>query len=456
MAQAVRLGAVILRPSASLAVDGGAKRGTFTIGRKLAAASLMMCGAQALGAPGPADYAVQLGSSYQYQSNPARLPQSSSDIRGAGVWVNSVGLGLRMPLLSDDTRLDVGGTLADARYSNNRQLDHQPGNMLSTLHWRAGRLFAGRFDYGYQSQLNPNMARTWPERDLQTRDNKSAELGLRVSERLTLPVFGVFTNGTRYDQDINRTLYNRKDQGWQLSARYAGFGRSFAQAGLRHTEADYYSRTPDLVATIDDRFTDNEAFVAARWDYSPKTLLQARVGLLKRSYVHLGDRDTNLFTFAGRATWDYSPKTRLDLQLWRRPYAYDDDPTVLYSIQTGGLASVTWRPTVKTAFQLGAELTRQRNTAFTGGNDQTLQIRRFGARVQWQQEDNLRWIVDVYRDRQMGESAGDSYNQNFVRVGLEYTFGSRGKENLRLMMQPTDCPWRRPELAMCDPMGEEP
>ena len=62
----------------------------------------------------------------------------------------------------------------------------------------------------------------------------------------------------------------------------------------------------------------------------------------------------------------------------------------------------------------------------------------------------------VYRDRQMGESAGDSYNQNFVRVGLEYTFGSRGKENLRLMMQPTDCQWRRPELAMCDPMGEEP
>ncbi|MGV8293977.1 hypothetical protein ACV36C_34390, partial [Pseudomonas aeruginosa] len=85
---------------------------------------------------------------------------------------------------------------------------HQPSNMLSTLHWRAGRLFAGRFDYGYQRQLNPNMANTWPDRDQQTRDNKSAELGLRVSERLTQPVFGVFSNGTRYDQDVNRTLYD--------------------------------------------------------------------------------------------------------------------------------------------------------------------------------------------------------------------------------------------------------
>ncbi|MCZ8410904.1 hypothetical protein O9649_24255 [Achromobacter dolens] len=60
---------MILRPGASLALDGGAKRGTVTIGRKLAAASLMMCGVQAMGAPGPADYAVQLGSSYGTVAN---------------------------------------------------------------------------------------------------------------------------------------------------------------------------------------------------------------------------------------------------------------------------------------------------------------------------------------------------------------------------------------------------
>ncbi|OZI70850.1 hypothetical protein CAL22_13185 [Bordetella genomosp. 12] len=449
MAQAARPGAVIKRAAFPALLPG---RYTRPLGLACLAWPVLVAAA-----PGPADYAVQVGSSYQYQSNPARLPESrADDIRGAGLRVSSAGLGLRLPLLSEDTRLEAGGTLADARYSNGRQLNHQPANALSTLYWRAGPLFAGRLDYGYQKQLNPNLSRTWPDRDMQVRDNKSAEIGMRISDRLTLPVIGVFANGTRYDQDINQTLYDRKERGWQLSARYAGFGRSFAQAGLRRSEADYYGRTPDLIETIDNRYTDNEAFGAVRWEYSPKTLLQARVGLLRRDYDHLGDRDTSLFTFQGRATWDYSPKTRLDLQLWRRPYAYDDDPTVLYSVQTGGLATVTWRPTVKTALQLGAELSRQRNTAFTGGNDQTLQIRRFGARVQWQQEDNLRWIVDVYRDRQSGDSSNDSYNQNFVRVGLEYTFGSRGKEDLRRMMQPADCQWRRPELAMCDPMGEEP
>ncbi|MBZ0073813.1 porin family protein [Bordetella hinzii] len=450
VAQAARFGAVT-EGAAILAL----RQGGWTA--RLAAAGLAWHAACAMAAPGPAEYAVQLGSSFQYQSNPARLPESmADDIRGAGVMVNSAGLGLRLPLLSDDTRLEAGGTLGDARYTSNRQLDHQPGNMLSALHWRAGRLLAGRFDYGYQKQLNPNLSRTWPDRDMQARDNKGAEIGLRVSERLTLPVFSVFRNGTRYDQDINKTLYDRKEDGWQLAARYTGFGRSDAQVGLRRSNVDYYGRTPDLVATIDDRYTDDEVFAAARWDYSPKTVLQARVGLLKRRYEHLGDRDTNLFTFQGRATWDYSPKTRFDLQFWRRPYAYDDDPTVLYSVQTGGLASVTWRPTVKTALQLGAELTRQRNTAFTGGDGQVLQIRRYGARLQWQQQDNLRWILDVYRDQQTGGSPGDDYKQNFVRIGLEYTFGSRGKEDLRRLMQPSDCQWRRPELAMCDPMGEEP
>ncbi|WP_201525050.1 hypothetical protein, partial [Bordetella pseudohinzii] len=276
MAQAVRFGAVTEGAAILARRPGG-----WTA--RLAAAGLAWHAVCAAAAPGPAEYAVQLGSSFQYQSNPARLPESmAGDIRSAGVMVNAAGLGLRLPLLSDDTRLEAGGTLADARYTHDRQLDHQPGNLLSTLHWRAGPLFAGRFDYGYQKQLNSNLSRTWPDRDMQARDNKAAEIGLRVSERLTLPAFSVFRNGTRYDQDINKTLYDRKEEGWQLAARYAGFGRSYAQAGLRRGNVDYYGRTPDLVATIDDRYTDDEIFAAARWDYSPKTVLQARVGPLKR------------------------------------------------------------------------------------------------------------------------------------------------------------------------------
>ncbi|MFQ1063676.1 hypothetical protein [Bordetella trematum] len=424
---------------------------------KLAVASLAFCSLPAATAPGPADYAVQLGSSVQHQSNPARLSDAASeDIRSDTVRVNSVGLGLRLPLLSEDTRLEAGGMLADARYSNNRQLNHQPRVLNAALPWRAGQLVSGRFQYGYQSSLSSNLGRTWPERDQESRQNRSAELGLRVTDSLTLPVLGVFHNDTRYDQSINQRLYNRKDEGWQLSARYAGYGRSFAQAGLRQTDVDYYERTPDLVATIDDRYTDNEAFVAARWDYSPKTLLQGRVGVLQRSYQHLDDRDTRLLTFEGRATWEYSPKTRFDFQLWRRPYAYDDDPSVLYAVITGGQASLTWRPTVKTAFQLGVEYGRQRNTAYSGGNDQVLHIQRLGARVQWQADDNLRWVADVYRDRQQGNGQADSYTQNFVRVGLEYTFGKGAREGLVRSMQPSDCQWRRPELALCDPINAEP
>lgn len=419
--------------------------------RALAGAGLALCCGQAgaAGLPGPIDHVLQLRSSGQYQSNPARLPDSSDERRGAAVLVNSIGAALRIPLLSDDTRLDIDGNLADVRYSNNRQLDHQPVDLDAALHWRAGRLFAGRFDYGYEDQLNTYLSRTWPERDTVSRRRLSGEAGLRVTESLTLPVLSLFGNDTRYERAVNAELYDRDESGWQVSARYAGTERSYAQVGLRETQVEYPERGPALVPLIDDGYRDREYFVQAQWHYSPKTLLIGRVGYLQRDYDHLSERDTSLLTFDANAIWDYSPKTRFDLQMWRRPYAYDDNPAVIYSTQTGASLGARWQATAKVAFGMAFERILQKNTAITGDAGDDLHIARYGARLEWQPDDRLRWVLDFYRDRQRGASSFDSYSQNFVRLGVEYTYGSKGSADVAELLRPGECEWRRPEFSLC-------
>lgn len=418
--------------------------------RTLLASAVLLAAAPAPAAEFPEgiDYAVQITSSVQHQSNPARLPDSSDQRRGAAVMLNSLGLAAQVPLLSRDTRLDVAASVGDARYSNNRQLDHQPRYLNVGLNWRAGRLFDGRVGFRHEEQLN-DLNRTFPQRDIAKRQGMEAEAGLRVTESLRVPVLTLFQNTVRYDNEGNRQLYDRDETGWQVSAYHSGLGRSYAQAGLRHTGVDYIRRDSTQTALLDNAYDDDEAFINVQWDYSPKTLVGVRVGYLRRTYAHLDGRDTNLLTFNALAVWDYSVKTQLDLRLWRRPYAYDDNPTVLYATETGGRVAVRWRATPKLTVGLGVERTvQQQDTVSAGGGNEDVHTWRYGPRIEWAMQDNLRWVLDLYRDRETSPIAEDSYDQRFVRLGVQYTYGDHGS-TLRQRLRSDECQYRRSEFDLC-------
>lgn len=417
--------------------------------RTLLASALLLGGpAQAAEFPEGIDYAVQITSSVQHQSNPARLPDSSDQRRGAAVMLNSIGLATQVPLLSRDTRLDVAASVGDARYSNTRQLDHQPRYLNVGLNWRAGRLFDGRLGFRHEEQLN-DLNRAFPQRDMTKRQGMEAEAGLRVTESLRVPVLALFQNTVRYDFEGNRQLYDRDEDGWQVSAFYTGLGRSFAQAGLRHTGVDYIRRDPAQTALLGKAYDDNEAFINVQWDYSPKTLVGARIGYLRRKYENLDGRDTNLLTLDALATWDYSAKTQFDLRLWRRPYAYDDNPNVLYATETGGRLSVRWRATPKITLGLGVERTlQQQDTITSGAGSEDVHTWRYGPRIEWAMRDNLRWVLDFYRDRESSPIPQDSYDQRFVRLGVQYTFGDRAG-TLSQRLRSDECQYRRSEFDLC-------
>lgn len=57
--------------------------------------------------PEAMDYVVQMQNSVQSNSNPGRASQIHDPVDGSMVTVNSIGMALRIPVLSDDTRLDI-------------------------------------------------------------------------------------------------------------------------------------------------------------------------------------------------------------------------------------------------------------------------------------------------------------------------------------------------------------
>ncbi|MEI2414847.1 hypothetical protein V8Z80_01550 [Orrella sp. JC864] len=416
----------------------------------LAAAGLLCCAplqARPPGAPTAIDYVLKLRSMPQYQSNPARLSDADTRRQGSQVLVNSVGAAVRIPLLSHQTRLDLSGNIGDARYSDTRQLNHQPRQFTGALPWRATELFAGRLRYDYSDRLYDYLNRTWPERDMETRRRWEAEAGLRITDRLTLPLVSVFGGSSRYDVDASRTLYNRDESGWQAGARYTGLDRSWLAAGYRHNEVDYIDRTEAWRLQIDDRYRDDELFVAGEWDFSPKSVFEARVGWLRRTYAHLSARDTSLLTLDARYAYRHSPKTRLDVYAWRRPYSNDDSPDVVYSILTGGRIAMRWQATPKTSAWLSVARETQDDTRFSGLQTQST-IWRYGGRLAWQADRSWRMVFDAYRQREKGSSAASSYAQNIVRVGLEFRTDNSpsAPEDLFFTSQ---CDWRHVEYLLC-------
>lgn len=419
----------------------------------LAALAAVPAQAQSPTFPEGMEHVFRLRSMPQYHSNPARLPDNDTRRQGSQVLINTIGGAVRMPLLSERTRLELAGNIGDARYDGNRQLDHQPKQFSAALPWRAGKLFAGRFSYGYSDRLYEYLNRTWPDRDMQAQQRWQSQLGLRVTEDLTLPLLSVYQGRSRYETDLNRTLYNRDETGWEASAYYSGMDRSFVNAGFRQSRVNYIDRTDFWRAQIDDAYQDNEIFIDSHWDLTIKTSVETRFGYLRRSYENLGERDTSLITIDTRASYQYSPKTRFEVYGWRRPYSNDDSPDTIYSTQTGLRMTMRWQASDRSAAWLSVAREVQADTRFSGVDSRST-VWRYGTRLEWKATDNVRMVLDGYRTREVGADAGNSFSQNIVRLGVEFST-SRGSSQPERMLFTSECDWRYVEYLLCDAIRPE-
>lgn len=409
---------------------------TTLVGRRgwgcwLGCSLLVACGpAQALDFT---EYVLRAQSSVQRHSNPYRLSNDERAILGADtVLAHELSGAAIVPVLSDRTRLVVSGFLGDARYQEHRQLDHKPKRLDAAFQWRAGDLWQGAFGVSREDRLNRFLALSAPQRDVIESRSAYADLGLRVTESLTLPELSVQRSSLRYEFPINALLYNRDETRAQVAVRYAGYAASYLQAGVMASNVEFLDRTPAQVAVIDERYDDREVFVDGQWEYSPKTLLQARLGYRHRTYANLAERDVSLLTVEAKAAWQYSVKTRFDLALWHRPYGNEEDPAILYSTLTGVRGSIRWQYTDKLWFSFNAVRETQKNTRLSAGDGGSSVATRFGPRVEWAVNRNVKLVLDGWRDNVQGNNFPSS-TSTVVRVGVVLStdnWGTRGPERL--------------------------
>jgi len=387
---------------------------------------------------------------WSYQSNPFRFSDANDGERHSDMITGALLRGgLKVPLLSERTRLELSGTTGHARYAHYRQLDHNPAHFDGALRWHAGKLFSGNVRYRYGKSLYYNLNRTYPERDMVTTRRKQAEINLHVSPRLIAPRVSVWRETTGYEYAEHHMLFDRRSRHVEVSGTWLGTGRSSFTLGWQHAAGDYPNRTPEWVEQVGSRFKDDAYFADLHWDYSVKTQLAARVGYQQRRYPGLAGRDASQWTTLLRAGWDYSPKTRFDLFGWHQAYPNDEDPEILYATVTGARFSVRWRPTVKTMFSFAAAYERQNDTPAVGNDARTSRLLRIGPRFEWRWHRRAMLFVDAWHDRNMGASAFSRYRNTVVRIGVVIQLDNRWEPPVDFFWRPECQPPHYIEAMAC-------
>lgn len=385
------------------------------------------------------DYVLKAESSLQRLSNPFRLTDAQRGIYGPDtVRLNEVSGAVVIPVLSDRTRFVASGSVGNAEYDRHPQLSHQPKRLDAAFQWRAGQLFQGAFGIGQEQRLNRFLSLSAPDRDLVNTRNLFADVGLRVTESWTFPQLSMSRNTLRYEFPLNATLYNRDETRVQVAARYSGWGATYLQGGFMQSRVDYIARTPGLIAQVDNRYADREAFVDAQWVYSAKTMLSSRIGYRQRSYDTLSERNTSLITVDAKAAWQYSPKTRFDVAVWHRPYANEEDPGILYSTLTGARASIRTQTTEKTWLSFNVVRENQKNTRLAAVNDGSSTAVRFGPRVEWAATKSIKLTLDGWRDNVVGRNYPSS-TSTVVRVGVTVMTDNGGASQPERLLRSPDC-----------------
>ena len=392
------------------------------------------------------DYILRMETSYQSNSNPGLASEVHDNVESSNVMVNSIGMALRIPLLSDDTRLDIAGVGGDARYSGQHQFNHQPRRLDTKFHWRATDLFDGNL--GYESERRRYESdRIWPDSDTVDTRRLSARLGVNLSDSLTLPIVNVFEEKSGYQSEQNRQLFDSTEKGWEVAGKYQSLTGSSVAIGLVNSETHYPLRHQLNRSDLDDAYSDRELFAETYWQYSVKTGLYTRLGWLSREYETISGRDTNLLHLDTQAIWQYSPKTELRLGLWQRPFNNDEDPNITYSSLRGFGLSAGWQPSPKLALSLYGSYELQDDTQTSGEKVNSTRTR-LGPRLAWKAHPNISVIVDGYQTRKSGDIPSNNYKQAVVRLGVVVQTDS-GNIELAELLNPRQCRWSHVETSLC-------
>lgn len=397
------------------------------------------------------ELALQLETSLSTDSNPLRFydgreyKDTDPALRsGDQIRAGDLRYGATVPLVSEQTRLVLTGSLGKRRYMNDKQLDYHVHASDAHLEFAVNPLLSGRASYGDESRLFQYQDGSITDLDLAHQKYAGVDLLLKISNELTLHG-KVYRSTVAYDLPVNQ-LYNANEKGRLLSLRYDSPTGSLLEGGVRASDSRYPDRTPQQIADLDRAWRENEAYLDAEWKYSVKTTASSHVGVIRRRYEQASEHDTALRALIARATYHYSPKLRLDLQAWDVPSTIVDKST-LYVRSRAVRFDALWSHTEKTKFNASAlfqnsEQTLIASLAQAGGApaNRKEQLTRFGLGWSTALDRSLRVFADSFVERARRPADQTRVRQAVVRVGLEYSYenipGSASRMGLKRYQHP--------------------
>lgn len=332
-----------------------------------------------------------------------------------------------IPVLSEQTRLLLMGSLGQHKYKNYKQLDHRSHAADGIFEWQITPAIQGRIAYGKEDKLFQYLNGSLTELDMSHQKRAVAELVTKVANEWLLAAKSEKTE-LKYDLPQNK-VYDLNEKSTSLALKYVSPTGSSLELGLRQGHSEFPDRDFRQQLDLDKRYAENEIYFDAEWKYSPKTQTSLHLGLLQRRYENLHERDTRLKNLIWRGTYFYSPQLRFDLQLWDRPYGIVD-PAILYVTSQALRFDVFWKWSDKT--RLNASLLAQnsdnllipRLSSLNRDEVRKERVQRIGLGLQYEIDRGLNWYLDgIYeRSRRLGD--GSQLTQTILKMGVNYTYES--------------------------------
>ena len=354
------------------------------------------------------------------KDNPAAIPHLRE---------TSLDLELRsavtIPLLSDQTRLILMGSLGQHHYKNYRQLDYRSHAADGIFEWQLTPAMRGRIAYGREDKLFQYLNGSLTDLDVSHQKRAVAELVSKVANDWLL---AAKLNKTELNYDLPQNkVYDFEDKNATLSVKYNSPTGSSLELGVRRGQTDYPDRDQRQQIDLDTRYRENELYFDAEWKYSAKTQTSLHLGLVNREYQNLHERDTRLKNIIWRGTYFYSPQLRLDMQLWDRPFSIVD-PTILYVTSQAMRFDAFWRWSEKTSLNASLLLQNSDNLLIPRLADLNREqvrkerVQRIGLGAKYEIERGLNLYLDGFYEKSRRLGDGSFLNQAVLRMGLNYTY----------------------------------
>ncbi len=363
---------------------------------------------------------------------PVDTPTDTPRDEGAGVprlRESSLDLELRaaasLPVLSDQTRLILLGSLGQHQYKNYRQLDYRSHAADGIFEWQISPAVRGRIAYGREDKLFQYLNGSLTKLDVSHQKRAVAELVTKLANDWLVSAKAEKAD-LHYDLPQNK-VYDFEDKNTSLALKYNSPTGSSLELGVRKGQTDYPDRDERQQLDLDTRYRENEVYFDAEWKYSPKTQTSLHLGLVQRKYQNLHERDIRLKNIIWRGTYFYSPQLRLDLQLWDRPFGIVD-PTILYVTSQAARFDGSWRWSEKTVFNASLLLQNSDNLLIPRlaelNREQVRKerVQRIGLGANYEFERGLRFYLDGFYEKSRRLGDGSYLNQAVLRMGLNYTY----------------------------------